>query len=93
LGETSRQGKTVLIVSHSLPVITNFCHRAVLLESGSISAIGSAAEVVRQYMTKVRSASGEVTWPTLETAPGNDTIRFECRENPASRRRRYDGRC
>ena len=41
LGETSRQGKTVLIVSHSLPVVTNFCHRAVLLEAGRVTAIGA----------------------------------------------------
>lgn len=76
LGETSRQGKTVLIVSHSLPVVTNFCHRAMLLESGQITAIGSAADVVRQYMTRVRSATGEVVWPTMSTAPGNDAIRL-----------------
>ena len=32
MGAASRQGKTVLIVSHSLPVVTNLCHRAILLE-------------------------------------------------------------
>ncbi|WP_373652324.1 ABC transporter ATP-binding protein [Schlesneria sp. DSM 10557] len=76
MGSASRQGKTVLIVSHSLPVITNLCKRAILLEKGKITANGTPAEVVKQYLANVRSASGEVVWPSQETAPGNDMVRL-----------------
>ena len=75
MGDDSRQGKTVLIVSHSLPVITNFCQRAILLEGGQVKAIGPADAMARQYMSSVRSAAGEVSWPD-ETAPGDDRIRL-----------------
>jgi lipopolysaccharide transport system ATP-binding protein len=77
MGAASRQGKTVLIVSHSLPLVTNLCHRAILLESGRIAAIGKPADVVRQYLANVRSASGEVVWSTHETAPGAATVRLK----------------
>ncbi len=76
MGESSRQGKTVLIVSHRLPVTITLCHRAVLLEGGQVTAIGSAIDVVRQYMTNVRSASGEVVWNSMDTAPGNESVRL-----------------
>ena len=76
MGAASRQGKTVLIVSHSLPVITNLCQRAILLESGRITSIGSPADVVKQYLAQVRTASGEVVWPAPETAPGTEMVRL-----------------
>lgn len=76
MGAASRQGKTVLIVSHSLPVITNLCQKAILLEAGRVTAAGPAADVVRQYLVNVRSASGEVVWPEIKEAPGNDLVRL-----------------
>ena len=76
MGSASRQGKTVLIVSHSLPVITNLCKRAILLEKGRMTACGPPADVVRQYLANVRSASGEVVWTSPDTAPGNEMVRL-----------------
>ena len=76
MGASSREGKTVLIVSHSLPVITNLCQRAILLEGGKIVAMGPPADVVRKYLSEVRSASGEVVWETPEAAPGTELVRM-----------------
>lgn len=77
MGAASREGKTVLIVSHSLPVITNLCQRALLLDAGKITATGVPTDVVRQYLASVRSASGEVVWPSPESAPGNELARLQ----------------
>ena len=76
MGAASRQGRTVLIVSHSLSVVTNLCHRAILLEAGRVTAIGPPTDVVRQYLSNVHSATGEVVWASPETAPGTDVIRL-----------------
>jgi ABC-type polysaccharide/polyol phosphate transport system ATPase subunit len=43
------QGKTVVFVSHDLASISTFCDRAMLLESGRITAIGEVAEVIETY--------------------------------------------
>lgn len=77
MGTASRQGKTVLIVSHSLPVITNLCQRAILLEGGRVTAMGHPTDVVRQYLANVRSATGEVVWSSPETAPGTEMVRLQ----------------
>jgi ABC-type polysaccharide/polyol phosphate transport system ATPase subunit len=42
-------GKTILFVSHSMPMITTYCDRAVLLEKGSILADGDPTEVAELY--------------------------------------------
>jgi ABC-type polysaccharide/polyol phosphate transport system ATPase subunit len=43
------QGKTVVFVSHDLASISTFCDRAMLLESGRITALGEVAEVIETY--------------------------------------------
>ncbi len=43
------QGTTIVIVSHNLATIENFCQRAVWLDHGHARALGNVAEVVRQY--------------------------------------------
>lgn len=49
---SSREGRTVLLVSHQLPLIQNLCNRCVLMEQGQIIADGSTEEVVGAYMTR-----------------------------------------
>ncbi len=47
--QVSRGGRTVLIVSHNLPIIENLCHRALLLSKGRIAQLGEAKRVVETY--------------------------------------------
>jgi teichoic acid transport system ATP-binding protein len=45
-----RQGTTIVIVSHTMGTIQNFCQRALWLDSGQIQAIGEVNEVVARYV-------------------------------------------
>jgi len=47
--EFQRQGKTLLMVSHDLGLISRFCHRALLLQHGRIESCGPTREVVEHY--------------------------------------------
>lgn len=76
MGEISKQGRTVLLVSHNMASVANLCQRAILLEDGKIVANGEPAEVVQEYLSTATSASGEVVWPNVELAPGNDVVRL-----------------
>jgi lipopolysaccharide transport system ATP-binding protein len=76
MGDMSREGRTVLLVSHNLPSIVSLCQRAILLNAGRVVREGQAAAVVQQYLSTVRSAVGEVVWPDPAQAPGNDIVRL-----------------
>jgi len=76
MGEISREGRTVLLVSHNMPSIINLCQRAILLSGGQIVDEGQPSEVVQNYLSMAGSAGGEVTWPDLEQAPGTDIVRL-----------------
>ncbi len=58
LGEVSRSGRTVLLVSHQMPVIEKLCNTAILFSGGKIAAEGDASSVVQQYLDAVSTHSG-----------------------------------
>jgi ABC-type polysaccharide/polyol phosphate transport system ATPase subunit len=43
------EGKTVVLVTHALDLLSRFCDRVLLLEQGVIGAIGSPEDVVEAY--------------------------------------------
>jgi lipopolysaccharide transport system ATP-binding protein len=49
MDEVTRSGRTVLVVSHAMTMITRLCERAVLLMGGRVETIGAAADVVNRY--------------------------------------------
>jgi ABC-type polysaccharide/polyol phosphate transport system ATPase subunit len=46
-----REGKTIVLVSHAVGAITQFCDRAMLLDHGSVISIGEPERVVNDYTT------------------------------------------
>ena len=60
LYELRRQGTTIVIVSHSLGVVTDLCDRAVWLDHGQMQASGEVRDVVDKYLQDVneKEASG-----------------------------------
>ena len=71
MGEVSRrEGRTVLFVSHDMAAVGELTHRAVLLESGRVAAIGATEEVVSSYVSKGGLAATYVRPPEkLTSAP------------------------
>jgi ABC-2 type transport system ATP-binding protein len=55
--DLKRSGKTIVIVSHAVESIRQFCDRAVLLDHGRIRSIGDANDVVRDYLEGVHLKS------------------------------------
>jgi hypothetical protein len=44
-----RDGRTIVFVSHGLAQVSQFCHRAMWLEKGTVESIGPAYQVVSEY--------------------------------------------
>ncbi len=47
---TQKQGRTILFVSHNMGAVQSLCHRAVLLDQGTIVYDGDAYESVNRYL-------------------------------------------
>jgi len=51
MGQVSRQGRTVLFVSHNLAAVKSLCNRAILIEGGTLAMDGEVNDVVNRYLT------------------------------------------
>ncbi len=57
-GEFRRRGKTILLVTHSLPLVERFCDEAIWLDGGRAMTHGDPKRVVDAYLTKVEEGEG-----------------------------------
>lgn len=48
----SKSGRTVLFVSHNMAAVESLCQKSVLLQEGSVSAIGKTNEITKLYLLK-----------------------------------------
>ncbi len=66
MSEVAGGGRTVLFVSHNLAAIAELTTRAILLNSGSVKAEGSASEVIAAYLHEYKNQTSY----TLSAAEG-----------------------
>jgi ABC-type polysaccharide/polyol phosphate transport system ATPase subunit len=57
--EFERAGKTLVFVSHDLPLVAQRCRRALWLDRGRLAADGPAPETVSRYLERVAVEEGE----------------------------------
>ena len=81
MDEVSRQGKTILFVSHNFPAVQRLCNKGILLESGKVKNQGEVSTILSQYMqavsfndetSKVEVKPGEakfVSWQLKQASP------------------------
>jgi ABC-type polysaccharide/polyol phosphate transport system ATPase subunit len=48
--EMKAEGKTIILVTHEMATVEEYCHRAMLISDGHIAHIGEPDEVGRRYM-------------------------------------------
>jgi ABC-type polysaccharide/polyol phosphate transport system ATPase subunit len=46
------EGKTIVLVTHSMGLVDQFCHRAMMLSDGEVKLIGDPGEVGRAYLSE-----------------------------------------
>lgn len=76
MGDVSKAGRTVLFVSHNTAAVYQLCSRAILINDGRVIYDGDVRESVNRYLNTGADSCGEVTWPDIEVAPGNDRVRL-----------------
>src|SRR5690606_16827435 len=60
--EVKRDGRTIVIVSHSMESVRNLCDQVALLEHGKLVTVGTPVEVIDEYLVDVfsdRQADGD----------------------------------
>ena len=74
--EVTKEGRTVLFVSHNMAAIKQLCKIGVWVDKGGILKIGTTKEVVDSYISSEGTQHAECLWNDLNTAPGDDRVRL-----------------
>ncbi len=72
----TRDGRTVLFVSHNMGTIQQLCSRCILLHEGRVILDDAPGKAVSRYLSMGMAFRGEHVWPELNDAPGNDVARL-----------------
>ncbi|HUJ94096.1 MAG TPA: ABC transporter ATP-binding protein [Terriglobales bacterium] len=76
MGQVSREGRTILFVSHNMTAIRALCSRAVLVRDGEVASSGTVTDVVDDYLLGVATEGSARDWPDPAAAPGNENVRI-----------------
>jgi ABC-2 type transport system ATP-binding protein len=68
------EGKTIVLVTHDMNAVEEYCHRALLLADGKVQFVGDPAEAGRDYL-KLNFEAGGVS-PTGVVEGGSDGARL-----------------
>jgi len=69
----TREGRTVLLVSHNLGMVTQMCRRALWLNEGRLELDGNSSDVVAGYFSQTHEAAH--CWERPPSANGDDSER------------------
>lgn len=74
----AEEGKTVLVVSHSMSTVKALCSKVILLQGGAIKAIGSVDAVVAEYLSAKVDAAEKMISDSDHDDGGGSTMRVKC---------------
>jgi lipopolysaccharide transport system ATP-binding protein len=76
IGQVSRDGRTILFVSHNMAAVKALCRRAILIKDGRVAASGAVADVAEEYLSGNGQVESRREWRDPATAPGNESMRI-----------------
>jgi lipopolysaccharide transport system ATP-binding protein len=76
VSDISKEGRTILFVSHNMPAVEALCERSIWLQQGKVVADGPTRQILADYLTKFAATSTDHRWANEMDAPGNDLIRL-----------------
>jgi lipopolysaccharide transport system ATP-binding protein len=71
MGDVTKEGRTVLFVSHNMGAINQLCQMSIWIDQGSIKSIGNTPDIVSAYLKKGSSGT-KLADISFEEEPGKD---------------------
>jgi lipopolysaccharide transport system ATP-binding protein len=72
---STKEGRTVLFVSHNMAAVRTLCGSAMLMEAGKLVVHGDTDVTINRYLAQDDGASSDRRWGKKD-APGDDVLRL-----------------
>ena len=74
----TREGRTVLFVSHNMAAVSNLCEKSIWIDTGKIVLKGETENIISTYILKDTEFKGKISWlENVELAPGNENVKLQ----------------
>jgi lipopolysaccharide transport system ATP-binding protein len=73
--QVSRQGRTILFVSHQMSAVQHLCQSAILLRNGRVTAKGTTSDVIEQYLRETMELT-DIPLADRTDRKGSGALRF-----------------
>ena len=74
MDEVANSGRTILFVSHQLPMIASLCDHCLLMEGGRVLTSGPTSEVIHRYQSGAGVNAASVDYPDAASRPGDGVV-------------------
>lgn len=75
---SSKQGRTVLFVSHNMTAIKNLCSSSIYMNQGKVIGMGATEIVINDYMARdTATVRTKQFFETPEHAPGDERVKMQ----------------
>lgn len=76
MGEVSREGRTVVFVSHNMFAVSRLCRKCMYLKNGELMTYGESSDVIAEYLSDTKGKGGEISWENGFSDPGISDFRL-----------------
>ncbi len=73
--DVSKEGRTLLFVSHNMHTVSSLCNQAIFLQQGQIVCQGATKDIIEKYLLSGLNHAGEVVW-TFDEAPSHELVKL-----------------
>jgi lipopolysaccharide transport system ATP-binding protein len=67
-----REGRTILFVSHQMPMVASLCNRCLLMHNGLLNSDGRPSSVILKYQDAAHCGSAAVDYTRATNRPGDE---------------------
>lgn len=85
--DVTKEGRTILFVSHQMAAIENLCNQVIMLRSGKVEYIGDTKSGIQYYLKSIEAQSKDNSLEAIKRS-GNGKVRLtgfsieDCQGNP-----------
>ena len=74
--EVSKEGRTILFVSHNMAMISSLCTKGIFMENGELLYTGLIQDTVAHYFGNNQAIQGEIDYQKERSMPGDDRAKL-----------------
>jgi len=74
MDEVANSGRTIVFVSHQLPMVASLCDRSLLMDKGHVVASGQTSDVIHRYQAGAGSSAAAVDYSADPRLPGDGVV-------------------